>query len=180
VQRDSALPTFVRAATLGEGGKCCCTGCRICLGAGRSDGGGCVRWGGGEALERSARDGRADSRDRPLRDLRSLAPAAPTVRFPSRHASIEAWTTPVETEGKPKPVWRLLNGDTGRRRLTSWTTAKDAMRSPAAAATVRESFRKADTARRSPADGFTLWRSRNSRWGNRPFPTRCGYRHLCR
>ena len=45
------------------------------------------------------------------------------------------------------------------------------MPSLTAEAAIRKRFQKADVAWRSPADGFTLWRSRNSRWGNRQFPT---------
>ena len=60
----------------------------------------------------------------------------------------------------------------GRRRPERPAAASDAYRALAKMAPLRQVFRKADVARRSPADGFTLWRSRNSRWGNRPFPTR--------
>ena len=79
-----------------------------------------------------------------------------------------------EAAGHRERSERPLDADTGRPSLAIWTTAKDAMPSLTGDATIRERFQKADVARRSPADGFTLWRSRNSRWGNRPFPSGSG------
>ena len=52
------------------------------------------------------------------------------------------------------------------------------MPSLAAEATIRKWFHEADAARRSPADGFTLWRSRAFCWDDRPLPTHFGSRGL--
>ena len=50
--------------------------------------------------------------------------------------------------------------------------AKDALPSLTAEGTIRRRFHNADLAWRSPGDGFTVSGPRNSRWGNRQFPTR--------
>jgi hypothetical protein len=93
-----------------------------------------------------------------------------------RHSLRDDRVTPTARRFHSRPIdYRLpLHAGCCRSCPATRRAAQDALPSPTAGETIRKRFHKADLARRSPADGFTLWRSRNSRWDNRPLPTLCG------